>query len=422
MYRSYEKKKGVPLYLQPRLQYITTIVNTNINLRSTSLKDLGIQSGTALLRLTFDKTDEGFDDFVEVDKKQALSDTETREKDKDEIVKKQMEEANQESIQKERWEKMVLEEEKLNDEKRRKMFEEEEELKRQRKIEAEVSKRKKKESRQRETIHLEEDHKDVKEEAIVDPLLARVLKEGGSLNRDQEELHHIIRSTARNDIDAIPSEPLDRNPKIYSPSSILPKPTVVEYSDDFFSYTTDDFLTTNKKEDLVLKTSEMRKRERVKKLARYKTCNIRVLMPDQHILEGTFYPQETLQHIRTFIQSQLNDPTLEFYLYIVPPFTLLDDSKNLRDWNLLPAAQIFLGLTHPDRPYSHPLIKMEGVTYHERVYKEQPVFESNIKKEEKTKKKEEKTEKDVPKEKNKESEAKEKEKKLKSLLLKGWKK
>lgn len=428
VYRSYEKNSKT-LYLQPCLYYISTVINDNPSLRNTALKDIGIKVGNGLLKLTYIKTDEPFESFVEKDKALVIEEDQLRSKQKMEIEERSQSEQLRLKEEKERIEKMVMEEEKEREEKRKQMFIEEEnnrktmeEEKKRKLIEEELERRnqlkiQKQTQKEEKSVKMNNNH-DNNQETPSDPFLAKVLQKGGSVDRDREEVHEIIRMHTDRDYDTIPSEPLDRNPTIYKPSNA--PPLKVDIPDHFYNTTMEDIKTSQStnKEEPMLKTKEMRKRERLNRLAKYKKCLIRIKFPDEYTLEGIFYPQEKTCHVEEFIKQHLKDDTIQFYLYITPPLTPLHETLNLRDQNLLPSAQVYFGLKDKSRPYTYPLLKLEGVKHEERMYSDQKVVYVEEKKHipvTKPLKKENNTSKV---EKDDEEERKRKEKRLMSLLLK----
>lgn len=96
--------------------------------------------------------------------------------------------------------------------------------------------------------------------------------------------------------------------------------------DDFFELTIDDakkLLTDLKKqrcqfENGKLKTAAMRELEESKKqlrlLNQYKKAIIRIQFPNHTVLQGTFLPVETIDHVLQFVREYLEDKNINFYL------------------------------------------------------------------------------------------------------------
>lgn len=99
-----------------------------------------------------------------------------------------------------------------------------------------------------------------------------------------------------------------------------------ELTDDFFELTLDDakrLLKDLKKQRIAyengkLATSAMRELEESKKqlrlLNQYKKAIMRIQFPNYIVLQGTFLPSETIDHVLQFVREYLEDNTLNFYL------------------------------------------------------------------------------------------------------------
>ncbi|XP_058495747.1 tether containing UBX domain for GLUT4 [Solea solea] len=122
--------------------------------------------------------------------------------------------------------------------------------------------------------------------------------------------------------------------------------------DEFFDITMDDVrkrfaqLKSERKllEEAPLMTKSLRESQMKEKMGRYPKVVLRVQFPDRHVLQGFFRPLETVGAVRDFVKSHLENPQLNFYLFITPPKTILDDpSATLFQANLFPGALVYFG-------------------------------------------------------------------------------
>jgi hypothetical protein len=91
----------------------------------------------------------------------------------------------------------------------------------------------------------------------------------------------------------------ERNVAVFAPSSVPFDARSIDIPDDFYEITTADLRLNaaiqkqkKKEQELVqgnLRTKEMRERDRIKKLSKYKKCFIRIRFPDRTELQGTFF-------------------------------------------------------------------------------------------------------------------------------------
>ncbi|CAL8330424.1 unnamed protein product [Lota lota] len=125
-----------------------------------------------------------------------------------------------------------------------------------------------------------------------------------------------------------------------------------ELSDEFFEVTVDDIrkrfaqLKSERRslEETPLMTKALKESQLKEKMERYPKVVLRVQFPDRHVLQGFFRPLETVADVRKFVQNHLEDPQLDFYLFITPPKTILDESSvTLFQANLFPGALVYFG-------------------------------------------------------------------------------
>ncbi|CAF1280871.1 unnamed protein product [Adineta ricciae] len=140
------------------------------------------------------------------------------------------------------------------------------------------------------------------------------------------------------DLTKIPSTPINR-------TEDLP--------DSFFELTPDDLrsvlnsLRQQSEEENALETRSMRERAQSARANSYQHIAIRLVVNSSLVLQGLFYPQETVASLLEFVQANLICPQLnqaEFYLYTSPPRVVLSNlTKSLSSYDLIPAAYVYLG-------------------------------------------------------------------------------
>ncbi|XP_046995086.1 tether containing UBX domain for GLUT4 [Schistocerca americana] len=159
----------------------------------------------------------------------------------------------------------------------------------------------------------------------------------------------------------------DRNAIAFN-SACVQSAVYDDLPDDFFDLTVEDariLLRDIKRrraelEDAPITTSAMRELEASKQvlnnLGRYKKSVIRIYFPDQLVLQGTFAPHETVSTVAQFVRGFLCDPELQFYLFTAPPKQVLSDDLHLVEAGLIPSAVIHFGSEKPagDGSYLKP--------------------------------------------------------------------
>uniref|UniRef100_A0A9J7ZGN3 ASPSCR1 tether for SLC2A4, UBX domain containing n=1 Tax=Cyprinus carpio carpio TaxID=630221 RepID=A0A9J7ZGN3_CYPCA len=147
-------------------------------------------------------------------------------------------------------------------------------------------------------------------------------------------------------------EPVDREPLVFHLDSGARRHDDTEIPDEFFEVTVDDIrkrfaqLKSVRKalEEAPLVTKSLRESQMKEKLDRYPKVVLRVQFPDRRVLQGFFRPLETVAALRSFIRSHLQDPQMQFYLFVAPPKTILDDPNvTLFQASLFPAALVYFG-------------------------------------------------------------------------------
>ncbi|KAJ3105951.1 Tether containing UBX domain for GLUT4 [Phlyctochytrium planicorne] len=95
-------------------------------------------------------------------------------------------------------------------------------------------------------------------------------------------------------------------------------------------------------EDAPLMTKAMRDREEQLRKSKYPKTMIRVKFPDRLILQATFLSDETIGNLYKLVQTSLRSPQ-KFTLYTSPPLVNLKDSKqSMWDAKLAPASLVYV--------------------------------------------------------------------------------
>lgn len=393
---------------------MSTDLATNSDLRKTTLATLGVKSGSAVLRVRFKPTEVDFDDFLAADllaaesEAEASKETEQRIADAKVAAKQAHEEqvarrAEEEKNRKEAEERQTAEDRATRAAAEAKHQEEQQFVEN---MEA-ATKDSLKSSSQMDTsissatsssapdsahaptatstapaptsaMQVDSSSPKVEQpprkkfEVVVEPpgppgMLDQILSEGGIVDSEYSRLHELLR-TAQGDViekaNRIPSEPCERTLRVFAPSTKPFDASSLEIPDDFFNLSAEEISrerANNSKQRSSasageLKTKEMKERERIGKLSRFKKCFIRFRFPDRVEIQGAFYPQESAAQLIEFVTAQLVDPSLKFYLFTTPPTTNVHATKNLRDQNFLPAALVHVGLA-PGVKASSPFLK-----------------------------------------------------------------
>ncbi|CAL8332197.1 unnamed protein product [Merluccius merluccius] len=148
-------------------------------------------------------------------------------------------------------------------------------------------------------------------------------------------------------------EPVEREALIYHlDSGPQQQNDHQELTDEFFEVTVDDIrkrfaqLKSERRslEETPLMTKALKESQLKEKMERYPKVVLRVQFPDRHVLQGFFRPLETVAAVRKFVRTYLQDPQLNFYLFLTPPKTILDESSvTLFQANLFPGALVYFG-------------------------------------------------------------------------------
>ncbi|KAK9052369.1 hypothetical protein SSX86_028998 [Deinandra increscens subsp. villosa] len=117
-----------------------------------------------------------------------------------------------------------------------------------------------------------------------------------------------------------------------------------EEPDEFFEFTAEDYyrILATKKEDKFLKTRKIREAEEAARRSKITKAVIRVRFRDNHTLEATFHPSETIQSLIDLLKQVLSQPDLPFYIYTAPPKKQIKDmSQDFFSAGFVPGAIVY---------------------------------------------------------------------------------
>ena len=136
---------------------------------------------------------------------------------------------------------------------------------------------------------------------------------------------------------------LDRSVKVFHPS---PKANQIDVPPEFYAISPEEL----KKEQQVrreaveklgmLRTKEMKERDRLRELRRYRFAIIRVRFPDGIILQGTFRATEPLVRVLEFVRESLDTDWIPFSLTSQTRQLLDQDNMTITELDLAPASII----------------------------------------------------------------------------------
>ncbi|MBA0599426.1 plant UBX domain-containing protein 1 isoform X1 [Gossypium raimondii] len=152
---------------------------------------------------------------------------------------------------------------------------------------------------------------------------------------------------------AAAKEKFGREIRVFETASLLPTQDGVpntEEPDDFYDFTAEDYyrLMASKKEDKHLKTRKIREAEEAARRSRITKAVVRIRFPDNHTLELTFHPSETLQSLVDLISKLIARPDLPFYLYTTPPKKQIKDmTQDFYSAGFIPGAILYFSYDLP---------------------------------------------------------------------------
>ncbi len=144
-------------------------------------------------------------------------------------------------------------------------------------------------------------------------------------------------------VNAEPIRPeLDRNIRVFHPSA---RATQIEVPPEFYNITPEELKREQQRKAEaadklgMLRTKEMREREQMRELRKYRYCLIRTRFPNGVILQGTFRATEKLEAVTEFIRENLENDWMPFSLAAQTGHDLKGgEESTLAELNLAPAT------------------------------------------------------------------------------------
>ncbi|XP_056133063.1 UBX domain-containing protein 6 [Lampris incognitus] len=135
---------------------------------------------------------------------------------------------------------------------------------------------------------------------------------------------------------------LDRQPQAFRPS---PNAIRFELPPEFYNLTAEELKKQQQQrseiveKNAMLRTKAMREKEEQRERRKYNYTLLRIRLPDENLLQGTFYAWDRLPVLFQFVRESLEDGWQPFEL-IAPGGQKLQDSEEvaLAECNLVPAA------------------------------------------------------------------------------------
>ncbi|KAK7266886.1 hypothetical protein RIF29_19546 [Crotalaria pallida] len=150
------------------------------------------------------------------------------------------------------------------------------------------------------------------------------------------------------------TERFGREIRVFETSAVSPSSTAVANNegetDDFYEFTAEDYyrVLATKKEDKFLKTRKIREAEEAARRSRITKAVIRVRFPDNHTLEVTFHPSETIRSLVDLLTKVIAKPEQPFYIYTTPPKKLIKDlSQDFYTAGFCPGAIVYFSYDVP---------------------------------------------------------------------------
>ncbi|XP_067120877.1 tether containing UBX domain for GLUT4 [Centruroides vittatus] len=182
----------------------------------------------------------------------------------------------------------------------------------------------------------------------------QVMIEEESHQVTEEKLDEVMDDTTVTEIENVPVENVihigERNAVLFNLEDNLPEFTY-DLPEEFYEVTIEDVkymfndLTRKRREleEKPLETSTLRERRQQTQLLSYKFSIIRIYFPDRFVLQGIFLPTETIGDVMKFVRKFLNRENTDFYLYLTPPKRILSLDAVLYQEKLVPAAILHFG-------------------------------------------------------------------------------
>eukprot|EP00252_Welwitschia_mirabilis_P003808 TRINITY_DN1386_c0_g1_i4.p1 TRINITY_DN1386_c0_g1~~TRINITY_DN1386_c0_g1_i4.p1 ORF type:complete len:219 (-),score=44.56 TRINITY_DN1386_c0_g1_i4:193-849(-) len=143
----------------------------------------------------------------------------------------------------------------------------------------------------------------------------------------------------------------------------MSKSLFADIPDDFYEFTEEDYvrLLACKKEERFLKTKKIRDAEMATRRARFDKAVIRVIFPDNYVIETTFDTTETISVLMDLLKKVIARPDIPFYIYTTPPKKRITDmTMDFYSLDLVSSAIVRFD-------YDHPEVKGKGPFLHDKI-------------------------------------------------------
>uniref|UniRef100_A0A9I9CTU4 UBX domain-containing protein n=1 Tax=Cucumis melo TaxID=3656 RepID=A0A9I9CTU4_CUCME len=101
--------------------------------------------------------------------------------------------------------------------------------------------------------------------------------------------------------------------------------------------------------DKYLKTRKLREAEEAARRSKITKVSVRVRFPDNHTLEATFHPSETMQTLVDLLTKVVAQPELPFYIYTTPPKKQIKDlTQDFYSAGFVPGAIVYFSYDLPE--------------------------------------------------------------------------
>ena len=109
------------------------------------------------------------------------------------------------------------------------------------------------------------------------------------------------------------------------------------------------FLAENEK-NMKFRNKRQEELERMKNQQVYTTALIRIRLPDDYVIQGTFGALEKIENVYNFVREHLATPEREFYLYETPPKKILKEmTATTKAARLVPSGMLYFAWSDLDQ-------------------------------------------------------------------------
>ncbi|KAI6654673.1 Tether containing UBX domain for GLUT4-like [Oopsacas minuta] len=162
-------------------------------------------------------------------------------------------------------------------------------------------------------------------------------------------------------IERVYEEPCPRNTVVFhldknEYSDVFP----AEIDDSFFQPSMSEVMdrqstlsqALNQLHDSPITTQAYKKNQKIVKVDKYESTIIRVVLPNRLVLQGVFRSGEPVKSLVGYIRSCSVDPTTKFHLFTTPPKKVIKNGKvTFNEANLVPACNLYLALEDGDEDF-----------------------------------------------------------------------